>query len=117
MVEISKRGITLSSSLCAFCGVEEETAIHIFLLCRWVIEVWALLECWCEIKTSEIVSMEQLVSTSNFFLQTPLQQKIMHIVLLTTIWFIWKARNDLVFNLTVTSPGKVVAEIKATSFL
>lgn len=40
----------------------------------------------------------------------------MHVVILTTIWFIWKVRNDLVFNLTVTSPGKVVAEIKSNFF-
>ena len=36
IIEISKRGITLPSTLYAFCGVEEVTEIHLFLFYRWV---------------------------------------------------------------------------------
>ncbi|KAJ0476714.1 hypothetical protein HanRHA438_Chr13g0596691 [Helianthus annuus] len=44
-------------------------------------------------------------------------KKIIKVVFQTTMWHIWKARNDKEFNGIQKTGGKVVEEIKADTFL
>ncbi|KAL4580730.1 hypothetical protein LXL04_016932 [Taraxacum kok-saghyz] len=113
---LSNRGIVIPAANCALCGGPEESEVHLFLECTWVKEVWALIETWCELDLSMITNIEQLLGVAHSLLQSSTHKKVIHAVILSAIWSIWKARNEITFNNKTTSPSVVAEEIKHNSF-
>ncbi|MFS7995527.1 hypothetical protein Hanom_Chr12g01118931 [Helianthus anomalus] len=42
---------------------------------------------------------------------------LLHAIILTTCWMIWKARNDVIFNGKRVSIGKIVGDVQNSTFL
>lgn len=61
--------------------------------------------------------IEDLLSIKHVYFQGASHQKVTHAILLTTLWGILKARNDLVFKKFHSSPIKVLEDLKALAFL
>lgn len=86
-------------TLCPICKLEEETTEHVFPLCPWTSPFWFGLQV-CSVPTSLSVSsmviwLESVIEQENL-------AKDQHTITLTTVfydlWFIWKARNTMVFE-------------------
>ncbi|MFS8032492.1 hypothetical protein Hanom_Chr17g01558421 [Helianthus anomalus] len=43
--------------------------------------------------------------------------KVIHAIILITMWCLWKARNELIFNQTHTSLPQIIEEVKGLGFL
>ncbi|XP_039133286.1 uncharacterized protein LOC120270351 [Dioscorea cayenensis subsp. rotundata] len=80
-------------TLCVFCNIESKSIDHIFLDSRCAQLVWNLLNYNLGINISfpDLISAGLWISDYNFSI---------HIVsvIAATIWFLWKARCDLIFN-------------------
>jgi len=102
-------------SLCVLCNRMEESVLHLFLHCEvgaiWLKIMWWLgrffplphnlfvhWECWSEGERNKNV------------------KKGMGIIWLATIWVIWKARNDKVFNDVNFEVDVIVEEVKVLAW-
>ncbi|KAL4575150.1 hypothetical protein LXL04_021992 [Taraxacum kok-saghyz] len=101
---LANRGVQLPSTACVLCGDADESELHLFLHCSWATEVWASIATWCE--------LNRLIK----FLLSPIK-KVANAIVLAAIWFIWKARNDIIFNNKVALSSRVVEEVKSNSFM
>ncbi|KAL4591708.1 hypothetical protein LXL04_004679 [Taraxacum kok-saghyz] len=115
--ELAKRGVPMPSSFCSFCGQREENDLHLFLECNWVNDVWTLWKTWSELELGGVQNVEQLLHLNHVSCQSPKQKKAIHVVMMVTLWVIWKARNDRIFNNRWSTPGSLLDEIMVQSFL
>jgi len=97
-VNLRRRQIQLGDSRCPFCGVEEESAGHLFFLCRKIIPIWWESLSW--------------VNLSGAFPNHPRHHFLQHIYGVTEgmrssrwkwwwmalTWTIWKHRNTIIFS-------------------
>ncbi|XP_076939473.1 uncharacterized protein LOC143608265 [Bidens hawaiensis] len=90
LVSLAKRNVEVSSVLYPMCGETEESAEHFF---RDLLEMFK-------------------------FTRFPKRKaKAFHAVCLTTIWCLWEARNEAVFNGNIAQLNNVVGGIKVLGFL
>ncbi|KAL4580950.1 hypothetical protein LXL04_017156 [Taraxacum kok-saghyz] len=114
---LGNRGVHMTSTTCVLCDADEESETHLFLQCTWVKEIWASIALWCELDLSRIYSMEQILAITHALLQSNAQKKVVNTIILATIWFIWKAINDAIFNNKKVSSRLVVEGVKSNTFL
>lgn len=103
-------------SLCSWCGLLPETTSHIFLHCDLAMLIWRKLMDWMELN---------FLMPPNLFIhwecwsgghRNKKIQNGLRMIWHTTIWVIWKARNDRIFNEAVTTWQEVVDEVKVLSW-
>ncbi|KAL4580581.1 hypothetical protein LXL04_016781 [Taraxacum kok-saghyz] len=81
-----------------------------------LLRVWILVQLWCDLDLSNVTSIESLQNTTHSLLKSPMQIKVTNAVILSTLWMIWKDRNERNFNNNGSSPEKLLDDIKAISF-
>lgn len=105
-----------TSVLCEWCGSSVETAVHILLHCELAKEVWSKVIRWWNIS---------LIIPPNLFIHwacwsgVETRKKIkkgLGLVWHTSIWILWKVRNNRIFNEGVESIDNLVDEIKVWSW-
>lgn len=115
-VLLSRRGVILSSLMCSLCGEEEETAEHLFIS--------------CSIAANILLNLV-LGFVYNHFLHSPLKilwkphtlyegtntLKRVHVMVMATVWSIWKHQNKVTFDRTTPSVNIVMLETLSTSSL
>ena len=109
--------MSIPSTDCAICNMAEESCEHIFILCPWATEIWALLKNWCGIEFTDTYSVEQRIRVSLNVRQNKKKRKAANAIVLVTIWTIWKARNEKIFIGRMTPPWRIIEEIKSQSYL
>lgn len=104
------------STLCPMCNGAEESSIHLFLLCQLAYKVWYKLMWWLDsyfiIPPNLFVHWEcwsGRVSNKSLL-------KGLRLIWLTTLWVLWKARNDKIFNGVNHEADEIVEEIKVLSW-
>lgn len=99
--------------LCPICKQHDETTEHIFLLCPWTTPVWHSLQI-CKVPTihnvhsfaewlQEILEAEYTNST---------HKSTTILIIFYAIWFIWKARNTMVFEDKHPNPTQIFIQIR-----
>ena len=95
---LRRRHIQLGDSRCPFCGIEEESAGHLFFFCSKILPIWWESLSW--------------VNLSGVFPNQPRQHFLQHIYGVTEgmrssrwkwwwmalTWTIWKHRNTIIFS-------------------
>lgn len=103
------RGI-ICDTRCSICGAEEESINHVFFECQRALQNWAL---------SKILSPPGIFPTSlvftnmdYFFWRLPKEYDFSNF--LWTLWYIWKNRNNKIFNNRNRNPQKIlrIAEVE-----
>ena len=95
---LSKRGVSLSDTLCALCEKEEETTTHILLSCRESIKVWNLCFSWMGISS---VNHDELYHHFEQFSSICFNKegnRLWKSLWISIVWSIWKHRNRVTFN-------------------
>lgn len=113
-VELQKRSVSTGNLACIFCGEQDETLAHILTACPLAIAVWDLVSSWCKIPNLFAFDVQDLLYS--FFHTREAKYKINHFIILTTSWFIWKARNEKIFRSTEAIPRRILEQIKHNSF-
>ncbi|GJR37723.1 RNA-directed DNA polymerase, eukaryota, reverse transcriptase zinc-binding domain protein [Tanacetum coccineum] len=110
------RGIDLHLVRCPMCDNDIETEEHVFVSCPIAVNTWKQVLKWWRVN---YVSMQNLLEVINLADHAPIEGKHLHffdLVVQTTIWSIWRYRNNTVFSLKRPSKDLLLNEIKLTSF-
>lgn len=111
---LANRGLT-SAEVCKRCG-EREDNIHLFLLGPFAAHVWELVPALLKPIPANLVSMKDLLVKARQMVSLP-PVGIGHTPLYPWgLWFLWKARNALVFDGKIITAeetvGKALSEAK-----
>ncbi|XP_076894415.1 uncharacterized protein LOC143546688 [Bidens hawaiensis] len=117
LVSLARRNVAVDSVVCLICGMEEETAEHLFNSCRFAQEIWGKVTNWCRVPDFFAFSIRDLLEAYKYALLPKDKAKVFHAICLTTLWCIWRARNEAVFEGKPVRLESVFGEIKGLSFL
>ncbi|XP_035841256.1 uncharacterized protein LOC110918839 [Helianthus annuus] len=111
------RNIYVENGLCGLCGEVEESVDHLFSGCRFASGMWDAIASWCNIPRFYVFSLSDVLLVLNDLPYTAKKKDIMYGIIIIACWRIWKARNDKIFNGSVSSVTLLVADVKSLAFL
>nr|ABD33042.1 hypothetical protein MtrDRAFT_AC150889g21v2 [Medicago truncatula] len=101
----------------AGCGRSESTT-HLFLNCDVFGSLWSYVSLWLGIPLVTPGDLHQhfiqFINMSGLPRSTELFFKV---IWFTSVWIIWKERNDRVFNNKASIPSVLIEKVKLTSFM
>jgi len=113
-----KRGVKIHSSFCGPCVGDVETADHALVSCSFANCVWMQILKWCGIEGRSYATVgEALDDMGRLSNGSRRKLKMLSSIFYGTLWNLWQARNNRIFNSIMTDPMKVVETIKSMSFL
>ena len=115
-VALSKRGMAIVDDVCPLCNSEPETSLHMFTACIFITEVWVRIAGWCRLEPIIAFHIRDLLTLAKDSKLQKTDTRVLHSIILTTLWCIWTERNDRVFQSKKANPVEVVVKIKAESF-
>ncbi|GKD52922.1 putative RNA-directed DNA polymerase, partial [Tanacetum coccineum] len=113
---LDRRGVDLDSVRCPLCDDGIETEDHIFVHCKVAKELWSDVLKWWRIPNVSFPFLQDLVHLAD---HTPLGEKFtkfFDVVVQTTIWSIWRYRNNVIFSAKKPSKDLIFNDIKMYSF-
>lgn len=105
-----------TSTLCVLCTRQEESSRHLFLHCEVARLVWLGLMAW--MGSAFLIPPNLFVHWYCWMGEVTNKKLVKGLGLIwhTTIWFLWKARNDKIFNNTTFEVDEIVEKIKVMSW-
>ncbi|KAM0051495.1 putative reverse transcriptase zinc-binding domain-containing protein [Helianthus debilis subsp. tardiflorus] len=116
-LEFLKRNIPVVDSCCSMCNEGVETAGHLFTRCSFVAEVWAKVSNWSRTPFLVAFSFKNVLEAHIHYGLKGKKQALFHGIVVITCWFIWKARNDRVFNGKTLKAEEVFRSIMSAGYL
>nr|KAJ0214496.1 hypothetical protein LSAT_V11C400197810 [Lactuca sativa] len=115
-VALSRRGISLPSIACQIfiSGIDE--ADHFLVGCPFAKDVLAWIFNRCNLPFQQFDSVGELILYAASLGNCPKKRKILLAIFYGYLWYIWRARSDIVFNKTHISTSKLEDIILSTVF-
>ncbi|KAJ0427646.1 putative RNA-directed DNA polymerase [Helianthus annuus] len=113
---LARRGIPVSTTVCALCGELEETCEHLFVTCQFAQIIWHVIGQWCKYPALYAFCFRDVLDFYKWAPGGKKKRKAFQAITLITIWCIWKQRNEIVYGGSQLSVANVVEEIKSRSF-
>ncbi|XP_071695457.1 uncharacterized protein [Rutidosis leptorrhynchoides] len=104
-----------SSTLCVWCLDNIESIDHLLLHCRWSFNVWTDLFRWWNLRWVIPRSIEDF-SFDWYYGMGIKASKFWKLIGPATIWVIWVARNDVIFDNKYSCRSVIVRNIKLKVF-
>lgn len=114
---LSERGLVLQDrSSCIFCNKHEETVYHILQECQFTTSLWGMVCTWWQIQHNvlNLSSLESLWESAKFF-SLKKARTTWKVVVSATMWVIWLARNNAIFDQKEQNSAGVLARVKQQS--
>ncbi|KAI3745447.1 hypothetical protein L1987_58559 [Smallanthus sonchifolius] len=112
------RGINIGDTTCGLCGYGTETTDHLAASCIMVKAIWWHIHVWLKIPFhGSATSGDDILEDLHKHNGSYQWKKVLEVVMFTTWWRIWKARNELIFERVPFSVIKVVEAIKEDAFV
>ncbi|KAK1426056.1 hypothetical protein QVD17_14724 [Tagetes erecta] len=109
-------GVVIPSLECSLCFGTTETPFHVLRECPFAAQVWKEIHKWCGYQLAlDLPLKNSLDSITHLNEKTDLRNAL-YSILLATLWFIWKTRNEFIFSTKRVAVNKVVDEIKFNTF-
>ncbi|XP_076910900.1 uncharacterized protein LOC143568697 [Bidens hawaiensis] len=116
-VALRRRNILVGDCKCVLCGEVEETAEHVFTVCRFADGVWNGIARWCHIPPIFLFSINDIQTIVDQSGSSNRKKELLHGILVLTCWRIWKARNEKVFTKNNTKITEIISDVKSMGFL
>ncbi|GKA37270.1 RNA-directed DNA polymerase, eukaryota [Tanacetum coccineum] len=113
---LDRRGIDLNSTRCPACGEDIETEEHLFNSCRIAKHTWSKVLIWWKINNVSISSLSDAINLAERVSIPGNLKAYFDVVVQTTLWFLWRFRNEMCFSLKQPSKDLILNEIKLSSF-
>jgi hypothetical protein len=101
---------------CVWCNHDPEATNHLFLHCKVAHRVWIEIFKWLGVMIVMPPNMMILFDILSNSVNSKNLRRGVRLVWHTTVWALWLARNDVIFNGKVKEPLEIVEEIKVTSW-
>ncbi|GJZ43736.1 probable leucine-rich repeat receptor-like serine/threonine-protein kinase, partial [Tanacetum coccineum] len=111
-INLDLRGIDLHSVRCPLCDDDLETEHHLFIHCRIAKQVWLDVLRWWNLPDANFSTITELFSLADHTHLTPNQRGCFNAVIHATLWFLWRARNELVFASKRPDKDLILNDIK-----
>jgi len=101
---------------CVFCGLVGETETHMFVHCRVVWKIWEELLRWLQ---GAFIMPPNLFTHWACWDGLASSKKVkmgLRLIWHTSMWVIWKARNNCIFNNVLIKSEELVEEVKVLSW-
>ncbi|XP_021995329.1 uncharacterized protein LOC110892477 [Helianthus annuus] len=116
--ELIRRRIPMNNQLCLRCGIQEETVDHVICGSTSSKSVWKKILVWLKIPTStEFCGCREALEYVNDLTGSNEWKKVIRTVFQTTVWNIWKSRNEKEFEDKLRTSNDIVETIMADSFI
>ncbi|XP_022041316.1 uncharacterized protein LOC110943894 [Helianthus annuus] len=109
--------MTIPDASCVLCGGDYEDVKHIFIGCSFAFEVWNHIMNWCKLSPFFTYDFEDLLLLYKNVHCGKWRKKIVRGIVGITIWAIWKARNEKIFQDKNKLAREVLAKVKSMAFL
>ena len=111
-----QRGIDLHSILCPVCDNDIETEEHLFVSCEVAKEIWSKVLTWLKIQNISITCLHDAINLTDRVNIPNHLVAFFDAVVQSTIWFLWRFRNDMSFSLKRPSKDLILNDIKLASY-
>jgi hypothetical protein len=104
------------NNLCTFCNRVEESSVHLFLHCDFTSSVWLSIMSWLD---------RFFPTPPNLFVhwecwsgreRKKIGKKGLWLIWNSTVWALWKARNDKIFKGIIYTANEIADEIRVMSW-
>ncbi|MFS7947983.1 putative reverse transcriptase zinc-binding domain-containing protein [Helianthus anomalus] len=117
-VELGKRGVPIHDMECARCGEQHEDVKHLMINCPIAKGIWWTILVWLKLPANiDFNNCEEALNVADNYIGSKSWKKVIGMICMVTMWQIWKARNEKVFQGTNVSIIRTVEDIKANLFL
>ena len=110
------RGIDVGSVLCPICGGEQETVEHLFIRCKVAEDVWNLVFRWLQIQRVQVHNISGFFAWVDGISIHQQRKKMVDVVVCNTLWFLWRFRNDVVYDAGLIRKSVLFDSIREFSF-
>ena len=114
--KLSEKGIAVGSTLCPVCGAEQETIEHLFFQCNVADAVWHLVYNWLQVQIGVVHDVAALFDWVDGMQVDARKRKMVDVVVCTTLWFLWRFRNDVVHEAGLIRKSVLFDSIREFSF-
>ncbi|XP_022028104.1 uncharacterized protein LOC110929283 [Helianthus annuus] len=114
---LRRRNVHLDSYLCKMCGEVDETEDHLFSGCQFALAVWDCIAEWTRCPRLFAFTAKDITTVHNQVRGSTKWRKLMQLIVMVTLWGIWRSRNDRVFNDKEASVEEVKHGIRQLSLL
>lgn len=117
LINLDLRGVDVSSTLYLVCNLEVEQLSHLFLICEVTARTWDGVFRWLDIQVVQFSSIMHLFDYVDALYFCHIKKIDIDAVVGTTLWYIWRFRNDNVFAGGKFKRGDILDSICEFSFL
>nr|KAJ0226419.1 hypothetical protein LSAT_V11C100001990 [Lactuca sativa] len=96
--ELQKRNIPVASSMCGICRNTVETTSHVLTSCPFVSNTINRVLNWCGVPTKQFSEVTEVIDFARSWGHCPKKKEMLTCILYSTLWSLWKERNDRVFR-------------------
>ncbi|GJW67896.1 RNA-directed DNA polymerase, eukaryota, reverse transcriptase zinc-binding domain protein [Tanacetum coccineum] len=111
-VNLDCRGIDLDSIRCPICDAAIETENHIFTECELSKSTWNRVLEWWGIQNINITNINDVIRLANRVHLPATTVKIFDSVVQTTLWVLWRFRNEANFAIKHPNKDLIINDIK-----
>ncbi|XP_076941489.1 uncharacterized protein LOC143611066 [Bidens hawaiensis] len=115
-IALNKRGMGLSEDSCPFCELHQESANHIFIGCIFAAEIWDRIAVWCRLDPIFVFEVRDILVLAKCLKKPKLNKRVAHCIVVTALWSMWNARNEMIFQDKEAKAYEVVSKIKSCSY-
>jgi hypothetical protein len=101
---------------CCLCGEEIESTSHLFLYCRYTLQVWKQVFGWLGLSLCFPHNTMSMLACFASSTGPKWKRKGMVMIWNTVIWSIWRHRNKIVFEGGVSDLSSLIEVIKVSSW-
>ncbi|GJR32563.1 RNA-directed DNA polymerase, eukaryota, reverse transcriptase zinc-binding domain protein [Tanacetum coccineum] len=116
-VNLDRKGLDVGSILCPICMDDVETVNHIFFSCNMAKDIWSLFAKWWELDIPVCANISEWFEWVDALHISNKARMIIKGVGGTLLWYIWKFRNELIFNSPPLKKAMLWDSIVSQSFL